>query len=317
MKHLSTHIIRFTLWLTCLIFSSWEFSMQINHIVIPAAGLGTRFLPITKSLPKELIPLVDRPALEYILQEGLDAHINNFYVIANHDKQIIFDHFSPNLRLNTLLEKTNKSNLLSATNTLIDRVTLTRVDQSEPQGLGHAILMARESVGNNPFAVMLPDDIFVSKVSVIAQLIAVAQKYNAVVIGVQKVPQEKLSSYGIITVDTELEPGVFVMRDVVEKPHIQDAPSDLAIAGRYIFTADLFDILAHTAPSKNGEIQLTDAITTLIKQGKTVLAYDIDAIRLDTGNPHEWLMANIVIAAQKADYHHDLVKIQDYLEKNL
>lgn len=301
----------------CNIAFTQDVCMQINHIVIPAAGLGTRFLPVTKSIPKELVPLVDRPALEYILQEGLDTHINQFAVVANKDKQIIFDHFNADERLNNLLAHSGKSALIRSTNDLINRTVLTRIDQPEPKGLGHAILMARECVGNHPFAVLLPDDIFVCTVPAIAQLIAIAQKYNAVVIGVQKVPREKLSAYGIITVSQELEPGVFTMQDVVEKPTIENAPSDLAIAGRYVFTPNIFDILAHTAPSKNGEIQLTDAIKELITQGNTVLACHIDGIRLDTGNPHEWLIANIVLAAQRADYYDSLHKIKEYLVKTL
>lgn len=280
-----------------------EFSfMNINHVIIPAAGLGTRFLPLTKASAKEMVTLFDKPAIHYIAQECVDAGMNNICIVTSNDKPEIERYFSPNIQLDTLLKKNKKEHYTAPINDLINRAQFTYVIQEQPLGLGHAIQTARSTIGNDFFGIILPDDIIFSEVPAIAQLAAVARKYGASVIGVQEIPHDKISAYGVVIPTKQLEEGVFEISGVVEKPKAEDAPSNLAIVGRYVFSPALFDALDQVKPSLNGECLLTDAFDIMINQGEKVLVYVIKGRRHDTGQPHGWLDAVLDIALHNEQY---------------
>ncbi len=276
--------------------------MKISKAVIPAAGLGTRCLPLSKAFPKELLPLVDKPAIQYIIEEGIAAGIAEFCIIANEDKKAIRDYFSPNKKLDNFLKQKNLSSVMQSVDNIINKVQFNYVPQPEPRGLGHAILMAQNLIGDEYFGVFLPDEIMVSATPVLSQLIQIAQQYNAHVIGVLEVPKEQVSAYGIIGIKQKLHENIYEVSQLVEKPTIENAPSNLAIIGRYILSPTIFDALAATPPDAKGEIQLTDAIAHLVKQGERVLAYKIDAERFDIGNIPGWLQANYYFAKNNPKY---------------
>ncbi|MGB8367023.1 MAG: UTP--glucose-1-phosphate uridylyltransferase [Candidatus Babeliales bacterium] len=276
--------------------------MKISKVVIPAAGLGTRCLPLSKAFPKELLPLVDKPAIQYIIEEGIDADISEFCIVANEDKKAIRDYFSPNKKLDAFLKEKNLSYLMQSVDKIINTTKFSYVPQPEPRGLGHAILMAREIIGNEYFGVFLPDEIMVSTIPVMAQLIQVAQQYNATVVGVLEVPKEQVSSYGIVGIKQKLDESIYEVAELIEKPTAKQAPSNLAIIGRYILSPTIFDTLAKTKPGTKGEIQLTDAIAQLLKQGERVLAYKIKADRFDIGNIPGWLQANYYFTKNNPAY---------------
>jgi len=267
--------------------------MKITKAIIPAAGLGTRFLPYTKSVPKELLPIMQTPAFQFIIEEGLESGICEFEIIENENKQAINNYFSKNLELEHQLQQTNKLSSIESINKIIEQATFNYIPQKEPLGLGHAILMAKQTIDNEYFGILLPDEIMMGKQAALAQLISIAQKYNTSVIAVQEVPTEKVSSYGIISIKNQLENNLFEIEQLVEKPAINDTPSNLAIIGRYILSSSLFNSLENIHPGANNEIQLTDGIAHMIKNGEKVLAYKIDTIRHDIGNPLGWLQANI------------------------
>ena len=289
-------------------------NMKIIKAVIPAAGLGTRFLPYTKAVPKEMLPILEKPSIQLIIEEGLASNITDFYVIANDDKPELQHHFSHNAKLESKLEKTGKSNLLNSINIIIDTAQFTFIPQPEPLGLGHAVLMAKEAIGNEYFGIFLPDEIMIGEIPALTQLIAVAKKYNASVIGVLEVPQEKVSSYGIISIKQELEDGVFEVEHLIEKPPVDQAPSNFALAGRYVLSPRIFASLENTAPGANNEIQLTDGIADMMRNGERVIAYVMKTSRYDVGNPLGWIQANIEVALRHPTFG-PIVK--EYCEKLL
>lgn len=266
--------------------------MNITHVVIPAAGFGTRFLPITKSVPKEMLPLLNRPALEYTVQEARESGISHCCIVINKEKTLIPHYFSHDEKLEKTLESHKKLSLLSDLNSLIDSTKFSYVIQPEMRGLGHAISLTRETVENNFFAVMLPDDIIFHTDPGIGQLIAMAQRMNASIVAVVEVPREEISAYGCIKVRKTINDSLAEIEDVIEKPKPEEAFSNLAIIGRYVFSPAIFDALSVIKPHTNGEIQLTDAITHLAKTGHRILAYKIKGNRFDLGRPHGWLAAN-------------------------
>lgn len=276
--------------------------MNITEAVIPAAGLGTRFLPFTKAVPKEMLPLVDKPAIQNIIEEGLLSNITNFFIIANKDKQAIIDHFSPQPKLEATLKNRNKEHLLASVNKIINSAQFDYLEQPKPLGLGHAILMAKPVIKNEYFGVLLPDDIIDSQTPALNQLITIAQKHNASVIAVQEVPKDKVSSYGVIAIKEQLGPNLYEVEALVEKPPADQAPSNLAIIGRYILSLKVFDSLETIKPGSGNEIQLTDGIADMMQKGERVLAYKIDGIRHDLGKPEGWLKANICFAMKNPTY---------------
>ncbi len=277
-------------------------SMNITKAVIPAAGLGTRFLPFTKAVPKEMLPLVNKPAIQNIVEEGIASGIERFFIIANKDKQVIVDHFSYDMKLETTLKERNKFHLLESVDKIIHTAQFDYLEQPEPLGLGHAILMAKPVIDNEYFGIFLPDDIIDSEEPGLKQLIQVAQKYHASVIAVMEVPMEQVSSYGVVAYSTQLEDGVYEITKLVEKPPVEQAPSNLAIIGRYVLSPKIFDSLEATTPGAGGEIQLNDGIADMIQKGERVLAYKIKGTRYDIGQPAGWLQANISFAAKDPQY---------------
>ncbi len=276
--------------------------MKNDTVVIPAAGYGTRFLPISKSVPKELIPLFDEPALAYIIREALDAHCNHLVVVTNEEKDAIEHYFSPDAKLTTFLEKKNKLHLIDSLNNLIKDVQFDYAMQHEAHGLGHAILMAKPFVKDDYFSIILPDDIIDQTPSALAQLKKYADEYKCSVIAVQEVPMDKVSSYGIIDVKDTLQNGVYSVKGLVEKPDISNAPSRLAIVGRYIISRTIFDILADTPPTVGGEIQLTQALSTLLQTGEPLIAVTLTGNRYDIGNPIGWFQALVAIGLNHPVY---------------
>jgi len=276
--------------------------MDVVKAIIPAAGFGTRFLPFTKAVPKEMLPLVNKPAIQYIVEEGLKSGIKNFFMITSKSKYAIENHFDSNQELELLLEEKNKNNLISGISKIIRRSNFTYIRQSEPLGLGHAILMAKHSIGKEYISILLPDDIIISKQPGLAQLIEIARQEKASVIAVQEVPTECVSSYGVIAIKKQITPKLFQISNLVEKPKQKDAPSNLAIIGRYVLSNKIFDSLEDISTYAMGELQLTDAISHMAQNGEKVFAYKMQGTRYDIGNPLGWLKAAIGTALQDPNH---------------
>lgn len=275
--------------------------MKVTKTIIPAAGLGTRLLPYTKTVPKEMIALGNKPAIQYIIEEGMHSAIENFFIILNKEKTQIPDYFSRNAALEKILKESNKLHLLDDLYTLLEKTELHYIEQPEPKGLGHAVLMAENQIANEYFSIMLPDDIVFSESPGIGQLIAIAQQYNASVIAVREVPLEKVSSYGIVSIKETIADDIFEIHELVEKPSIEKTPSQLAITGRYVLSPRIFDALKELQKTKiSGELQLTDAIAYMMKQyGEKVLAYKIKGTLHDVGNPSGWGNAVVDMVKKK------------------
>jgi len=265
--------------------------MNVKKAVIPAAGLGTRFLPATKAMAKEMLPIVDKPTIQFIVEEALQSGIEDILIVTGKAKRPIEDHFDANLELEMNLKEKGKTELLKLVEETTD-VNLHFIRQSHPKGLGHAVLQARAFVGNEPFVVMLGDDLMEDQVPLTKQLIDNYEKTHASTIAVMDVPHEDTSKYGIIDPGMEVEKGLFNVKNFVEKPAPENAPSDLAIIGRYLLTPEIFDILANQEPGAGGEIQLTDAIDTLNKTQR-VFAHQFIGKRYDVGDKFGFLKTSI------------------------
>ncbi|MCL2201935.1 MAG: UTP--glucose-1-phosphate uridylyltransferase GalU [Oscillospiraceae bacterium] len=268
--------------------------MKVRKAVIPAAGLGTRMLPATKTVPKEMLPLVDKPAIQYIIEEAVASGIEDILVVTNRAKSAMDDYFDYTPELEDVLIRGGKDSELEAIRHSADIANIFYVRQKETKGLGHAVWRAKRFVGDEPFAVLLGDDIMMGDVPVTKQLIDAAEKYDAAAVGVQKVSAEAISKYSSVKVSA-LEERIYKVSDMNEKPGPGQAFSEFAILGRYILTPDIFKILENTAPGYGGEIQLTDGLKTLCKTSPMV-AVDFDARRYDTGNLQGFLEATIDFA---------------------
>lgn len=278
---------------------------DIRKVVIPVAGWGTRSLPATKNIPKEMLPIYNKPVIQYVVEEAQRAHIKDVIFVTNRDKNVIEDHFDHNLQLEDLLERSGKLDKLEEVRRVAEMVNILSVRQKRQLGLGHAVLCARELVGDEPFAVMVGDDLMFSGVPGIGQLIEVAMAEKMPVIGVMGVPWEKVSRYGIIDGE-EVAPGVYRVRDMVEKPKREDAPSRMAIVGRYVLTPDIFDYLEKVKPGHGGEIQLTDALQAMAKD-RGMMAVRMAGMRFDAGDWAEFLSANIYFALQDESLRYELL----------
>jgi UTP--glucose-1-phosphate uridylyltransferase len=283
--------------------------MVITKAIIPAAGLGTRFLPATKAVAKEMLPILDKPAIQYIVEEAVASGIAHFTMIFNKNKTALINHFENAPDLDIVLKERGKEKLLLGINKLIRNTEFTYVSQSEPLGLGHAILLARNTIGKEYFGILLPDDIIVGNQPGLAQLIAVAKQEGASVIAVQEVPIEQTASYGIIAIKKQISPVLYQINGLVEKPKSSLAPSNLAIVGRYVLSHKIFASLDAIMPYTQGELQLTDGIAHMVKNGEKVFAYKIQGHRYDTGNPLGLLKANIGIGLQHPEYGPHLQKL--------
>lgn len=278
---------------------------DIRKVVIPVAGWGTRSLPATKNIPKEMLPIYNKPVIQYVVEEAQRAHIKDVIFVTNRDKNVIEDHFDHNLQLEDMLERAGKLDKLEEVRRVAEMVNILSVRQKRQLGLGHAVMCARELVGDEPFAVMVGDDLMFSGVPGIGQLIEVAMAEKMPVIGVMEVPWEKVSRYGIIDGE-EVAPGVYRVRDMVEKPKREEAPSRMAIVGRYVLTPDIFDYLEKVKPGHGGEIQLTDALQAMAKE-RGMMAVRMAGMRFDAGDWAEFLSANIYFALQDESLRYELL----------
>ena len=289
--------------------------MNVKKAVIPAAGLGTRFLPATKAMAKEMLPIVDKPTIQFIVEEALQSGIEDILIVTGKAKRPIEDHFDANLELEMNLKEKGKTELLKLVEETTD-VNLHFIRQSHPKGLGHAVLQARAFVGNEPFVVMLGDDLMEDQVPLTKQLIDNYEKTHASTIAVMDVPHEDTSKYGIIDPGMEVEKGLFNVKNFVEKPAPENAPSDLAIIGRYLLTPEIFDILANQEPGAGGEIQLTDAIDTLNKTQR-VFAHQFAGKRYDVGDKFGFLKTSIEYGLVHAEVKDSLKEYLIELGKEL
>ncbi|WP_394861918.1 UTP--glucose-1-phosphate uridylyltransferase GalU [Paraclostridium bifermentans] len=272
---------------------------KIRKAIIPAAGLGTRFLPATKSQPKEMLPIVDKPTLQYIIEEAVNSGIEEILIVTGKNKKSIEDHFDRSIELELELEQKGKTEMLKMVKDISDMADIYFIRQKEPKGLGNAIYCAKSFVGDEPFAVLLGDDIVDSEVPCLAQLIDVYDEYNTSILGVQRVEKDEVERYGIIDAKY-IEEGVYKVDDLVEKPKYNESPSNIAILGRYIITPTIFEVLENQKPGTCGEIHLTDALKTLSKY-EAIYAYNFEGRRYDVGNKLEFLEATVDFALKRAD----------------
>ena len=279
---------------------------KIKKAIIPAAGLGTRFLPATKSQPKEMLPIVDKPTLQYIIEEAIESGIEEILIITGRNKRSIEDHFDKSVELELELKRKDKLDLLEMVQDISNMVNIHYIRQKEPKGLGDAIYCARHFIGDEPFAVLLGDDIVDSKVPCLKQLIDCYDEYKTSVIGVQEVEEEDVDKYGILKVK-HIEDRVYKVKDMIEKPSIDMAPSNIAILGRYIITPSIFKILENQQTGIGGEIQLTDALRTLAQQ-EAIYAYDFEGKRYDVGDKLGFLQATIDFALKREELRTDLLR---------
>ncbi|AXI10786.1 UTP--glucose-1-phosphate uridylyltransferase [Oceanobacillus zhaokaii] len=282
--------------------------MKVKKAIIPAAGLGTRFLPATKAMPKEMLPIVDKPTIQYIIEEAVAAGIEDIIIVTGKGKRAIEDHFDHSFELEQNLIDKGKFDLLSEVQRPSKLADIHYIRQKEPKGLGHAIWCARKFIGNEPFAVLLGDDIVQAETPSLKQLIDQYDHYNSSILGVQKVEDEVVSRYGIVD-GTMIENRLYNVRHMVEKPKQEDAPSNLAILGRYILSPSIFEILSTQKPGAGNEIQLTDAIAELNKK-EAVYAYEFEGKRYDVGEKMGFIQTTIELALQRDDLRKDLL---DYL----
>ncbi len=278
--------------------------MAVKKAIIPAAGLGTRFLPATKAQPKEMLPIVDKPTIQYIIEEAIDSGIEDILIITGRNKRSIEDHFDKSVELEMALEKKGKNELLNVVQDISNMVNIHYIRQKEPKGLGHAINCAKTFIKDEPFAVLLGDDVVDSpNKPCLRQLIDIYNEYKTTILGVQEVADEDVSKYGIVK-GKHIEGGVYKVKGLVEKPPIKEAPSNVAILGRYIITPEVFNILENTKPGAGNEIQLTDALKELAVQ-QAMYAYTFEGRRYDVGNKMGFLQATVEFALKRDDLKDD------------
>lgn len=273
--------------------------MKVRKAIIPAAGLGTRFLPATKAQPKEMLPIVDEPTIQYIIEEAVAAGIEDIIIITGRSKRSIEDHFDRSIELELELEKSKKETSLKMVREIADMANVHYIRQKQPKGLGHAVLVAKQFIGNEPFAVLLGDDVVVAKKPCIGQMMEQFDKYQSSILGVQTVSREIVNKYGIIDGE-QIADRIYKVEDMVEKPAIDKAPSEVAVLGRYIITPEIFEYLETQEEGCGGEIQLTDALKRLAKN-QAVYAYDFKGHRYDVGSKMGFLQANIEFALRNKE----------------
>ena len=286
-------------------------TQKVRKAVFPAAGLGTRFLPATKSIPKEMLPLVDKPLIQYGVEEAVACGVDSILIITSRDKAAIENHFDISFELESVLRERGKTEMLDLVRKISDLAQSTYLRQKQAHGLGHAIYQAKDFVGDEPFAVLLPDDIVDAEKPALQQLIDVYEKYDAPVIATMQVKGEAISRFGVIDAQEEVESGVYKIREVIEKPPFEEAPSDMAVIGRYIFTPELFGALENTKPGAGGEIQVADAMRTLLNDGFPFYAVRLEGTRHDAGDKLGFLIATVEYALKREDLAGDF---REYLK---
>ncbi len=285
-------------------------SKEVTKAVFPAAGLGTRFLPATKASPKEMLPLVDKPLIQYVVEEAVSSGIEEVVVVTGRGKRSIEDHFDVAFELEEELKAKGKHKILSEVQRIANLVTFCYIRQKKAMGLGHAVLTAKRVVGNEPFAVLLGDDIIDAEVPALRQMMNVFQRYPSTILAIQKVPRSQTHQYGIID-GRKIENGVYLVKDMVEKPAPDEAPSNLAIIGRYILTPEIFTALENTRPGKGGEIQLTDGLRLLMAK-QPIYAYEFQGKRHDAGDKLGFLKATVEFGLKNPEFGSEF---RDYLRK--
>jgi UTP--glucose-1-phosphate uridylyltransferase len=285
-------------------------SNTITKAVFPAAGLGTRFLPATKASPKEMLPLVDKPLIQYVVEEAVASGIEEVILVTGRGKRAIEDHFDVAFELEEDLKAKGKHKLLSEVQRIANMVTFCYIRQKKALGLGHAVLTTRRVVGDEPFAVLLGDDIVDASVPVLKQMMEVFTRYPSTILAIQKVPKSQTQNYGIVDAK-KIEDGVYLVKDLVEKPSPDKAPSTLAIIGRYILTPEIFDALENTKPGKGGEIQLTDGLKLLMKK-QPIYAYEFQGVRHDAGDKLGFLKATVEFGLKNKEFGSEF---KSYLQK--
>jgi len=286
--------------------------MKVRKAVITAAGWGTRFLPITKAQPKEMLPLINKPLIQYSIEEAINSGIEQIIIVTALGKRAIEDYFDRSFELEDVLEQKGEIKLLQEIRELSNLVDICYIRQKEQLGLGHAVLTAKGIVGEEPFAVLLPDDIIDGKVPVLKQMIGVYEQYKTNIIGVEHISSKDTTKYGIIE-PRRISGRIYQVLSLAEKPEPAQAPSDLGVVGRYILMPQIFDVLEVTPPGKNQEIQLTDALQLLLRQ-QAIYAYEFEGVRYDTGTPLGWLEATIAVALKHPDIGQEL---REYLRQFL
>ncbi len=288
--------------------------MQIKKVVIPAAGLGTRFLPLTKVLAKELLPLVDSPMIDYVCREAKDSEIKNIIFVLAEQKKNVLEYFTRKPKLETLLKKRNKKDLLERLRKAdqdFEGISFSSAQQQTPKGDGDAVLKAKRQVGKDAFGVLFPDDIFESKIPALNQLKKVFTTSQKAIIGLKQVPKEQLPSYGVVKVE-KIANRLYKVKEIIEKPEIAEAPSDLAIAGRYVFPPEIFKYLDKTLPNKKGEIILAEALRLMLKDGKMVYGVEIEGQWLECGKTVDWLKSHLQLCLKHPQYG---PMLRDFLKK--
>ncbi|MVO99243.1 UTP--glucose-1-phosphate uridylyltransferase GalU [Paenibacillus lutrae] len=278
--------------------------MKVRKAIIPAAGLGTRFLPATKAQPKEMLPIVDKPAIQYIVEEAIESGIEDILIVTGRNKRAIEDHFDKSVELELMLEEKGSDELLALVRSVSSLADVHYIRQKQPLGLGHAVYCARKFIGNEPFAVMLGDDILQSEKPALRQMMDVFEETQTSVIGVREVPWEDVSKYGIVAPSDEIT-RYKTIADLMEKPSQEDAPSNLAVIGRYIIAPEIFGILENCEPGRGGEIQLTDALRILNRRSPMV-AYPIQGRRYDVGDKFGYIQATIEMALGREELKEEL-----------
>lgn len=284
-------------------------NQTVRKAVFPAAGLGTRFLPATKASPKEMLPLVDKPLIQYSVEEAVASGCESLLIITGREKSSIENHFDISFELEQTLKEKGKDKMFEQVRAISDIARISYTRQKQALGLGHAIYQAKDFVGDEPFAALLADDVVDAEKPALKQMIEVFEKYQAPVIATMQVAGEAISRFGVIDAD-EVEPGVFKIKDMVEKPAFADAPSDLAIIGRYIFTPDIFEAIERTTPGAGGEIQITDAMRLLLKD-RPFYAVKLEGVRHDAGDKLGFLIATVEYALKREDLG---TKFREYLK---
>jgi UTP--glucose-1-phosphate uridylyltransferase len=292
----------------------WMMSPKVRKAVFPAAGLGTRFLPATKAQPKEMLPIVDKPLIQYGVEEAMHSGVQNIIIVTGRGKSSIEDHFDVSFELEQLLESKNKGDMLSMVRSISDMIDVSYVRQKEALGLGHAVLRAKELVGNEPFVVILSDDIIASETPCVRQLLDVYEYYGAPVLALMEVPREQISAYGVVDAELVADNGrenrLYRIRNMVEKPKPADAPSNLAIIGRYVLTPEIFTCIEKIEPGSGGELQLTDALKYLLRN-RPIYGLKFEGTRYDAGDKLGFLKATVEFALNR----HDLGEpFRDYLK---
>lgn len=287
-----------------------QVTKAITKAVFPAAGLGTRFLPATKASPKEMLPLVDKPLIQYVVEEAVASGIEEVVLVTGRGKRAIEDHFDVAFELEEELKAKGKHKMLSEIQRIADLVTFCYIRQKKALGLGHAVLTTKRVVGNEPFAVLLGDDVIDAGTPVLKQMMSVYRRYPATILAIQKVPRSQTIHYGIIDAK-KIEDGVYLVKDLVEKPAPDEAPSNLAIIGRYILAPEIFPALERTKPGKGGEIQLTDGLKLLMEK-QPIYAYEFQGKRYDAGDKLGFLKATVEFGLKNAEFGHEF---RSYLQK--